>query len=172
MKKIIFLLFVYFLQFNLVTANTKIAFIDMDKVLSTSKPGSSVLKQLNTINNINFDGFKSDEKNLKEKEIKLIAQKNILSEVDFKSSLDKLKLEIKKYNEKRNKINNDFNKLKTDNTNKLLKMINLILIKYSNEKSLSLILQKKNLIIGKIELDITEDVIKIVNSDIDEFNIK
>ena len=58
MKKIIFLLFVYFLQFNLVTANTKIAFIDMDKVLSTSKPGSSVLKQLNTINNINFDGFK------------------------------------------------------------------------------------------------------------------
>ena len=42
----------------------------------------------------------------------------------------------------------------------------------SNEKSISIILQKKDLIMGKKELDITGEVIKIVNSEIKEFKIK
>ena len=69
-------------------------------------------------------------------------------------------------------MNVDFNNIKLASTNKLLKMVNLILIEYSKDKSISIILQKKNLIIGKKELDITEDVIKIINSDIDNFKIK
>ena len=51
-------------------------------------------------------------------------------------------------------------------------MINSILIKYSNEKSISIILQKKDLVIGKNELDITDEIIKIVNTDVGEFKIK
>ena len=65
-----------------------------------------------------------------------------------------------------------FNKLKVDNTNKLLKLINPILTKFSNDNEISIILQKKNLIIGKTELDITDEVIKIINSKIKDFKIK
>ena len=109
---------------------------------------------------------------LKEKETKLISQKNILSDVDFQSNINKLKLEIKNYNDNRNKIRDDFNKLKIDSTNRLLKLINPIMVKYSNEKSISLILQKKDLIIGKTELDITSEIIKIINNNIDVFKIQ
>ena len=42
-----------------------------------------------------------------------------------------------------------FNKLKVDNTNKLLKLINPILTKFSNDNDISIILQKKNLIIDR-----------------------
>ena len=172
MKKFFLVFFIYFIKFNLVLANTNVAFIDMDKILIESKPGSSILSQLNNIKNKNSNVFKKDEKKLKEQEAKLISQKNLLSEVDLQKNVKKLKLEIKNYNEKKNKMNVDFNKIKIANTNKLLKMVNLILIKYSKDKSISIILQKKDLIIGKKELDITEDVIKIVNSNIDEFKIK
>ena len=65
-----------------------------------------------------------------------------------------------------------FNKLKVENTNKLLKLINPILTKFSNDNDISIILQKKNLIIGKTELDITDEVIKIINSEIKDFKIK
>ena len=65
-----------------------------------------------------------------------------------------------------------FNKLKVENTNNLLKLINPILAKYSTEKKISIILQKKNLIIGKTELDITDEIIKIIDSEIKEFKIK
>ena len=171
-KKIFIIIFSLYLNFNFVSANTDIAFIDMDKVISMSKVGVSVLKQLNTINDKNLKEFKIKENNLKTKETKIISQKKLISNEEFQSSISKLRLEVKKYNNDRKKIINNFNRLKIVNTNNLLKMINPILIKYSNEKSISIILQKKDLIMGKKELDITGEVIKIVNSEIKEFKIK
>ena len=167
------LIFIFLLtQFNLVNANINAAFIDMEKVLSSSKPGSSLLKQLNLINDKSLKKFQKDEKILKENEKKLISQKNILSNEEFQYNVNTLRLEINKYNEKKKKIISDFNKLKINNTNKVLKMINSILIKYSDKKSISMIFQKKNLIIGNTKLDITDEIIKIVNSDISEFKIE
>ena len=172
MKKIFIIFFIYLIQYNIVLADTNIVFIDMDRVISTSKAGSSIVKQLSDINKKNSSKFKNDAKILKEKETKLISQKNILSDVEFQSNVNNLKLEIKNYNDNRNKINNDINKLKIDNTNKLLKLINPVMARYSKEKSISLILQKKNLIIGKTELDITDEIIKLIDNDIAQFKIQ
>ena len=63
-------------------------------------------------------------------------------------------------------------KLKVDNTNKLLQLINPILIKFSDDNSISLILQKKDLVVGKNELDITDKIIKIINNEVEVFKIK
>jgi outer membrane protein len=173
MKIILSSILVIFLLFtNQVFSEQKIAFIDMDRVISTSKSGSSILKQLTDHNNKNLDFLKKEEKRFKEKETKLISQKNIISETDFKSKVDELKSEIKNYNRNRNKMLADFNKLKVDNTNNLLKLINPILVKFSNDKEISIILQKKDLVVAKTELDITDEVIKIVNSEVKEFKIK
>ena len=166
----IFSLFLFFA--NTVNSEQNIAFIDMDRVISKSNSGSSILNQLNDINNKNLIFLKKEEKKFKEKEAKLISQKNIISETDFKTKINSLKVEIDKYNQNRNKIITEFQKLKVDNTNKLLKLINPILIKFSNEKKISILLQKKDLIIGKTELDITDEVIKIINTEVKEFKIK
>jgi len=164
---VIFLLFT-----NQAFSEQKIAFIDMDKVISTSKSGSSVLKQLTNLNKKNSKFLKDEEKKFKEKEKKLISQKNIISETDFKNKVNELKSEIKSYNQNRNKMLADFNKLKIDNTNNLLKLINPILVKFSDDKEIAIILQKKDLVVAKTQLDITDDVIKIVNSEVKEFKIK
>ena len=166
----IFSLFLFFA--NIVNSEQNIAFIDMDRVISKSNSGSSILNQLNDINNKNLIFLKKEEKKFKEKEAKLISQKNIISENNFKTKVNTLKVEIDKYNQNRNKIITEFQKLKVDNTNKLLKLINPILIKFSDEKKISILLQKKDLIIGKTELDITEEVIKIINTEVKEFKIK
>ena len=102
----------------------------------------------------------------------MISQKNIISETDFQNKINELKAEIRKYNQNRNKMIEDFNKLKVNNTNNLLKLINPILIKFSNDKEISIILQKKDLVVAKTQLDITDKVIKIINSEIKEFKIK
>ena len=80
------ILFIFLLFTNQVFSEQKIAFIDMDKVISTSKSGSSILKQLTDLNNKNSKFLKDEEKKFKEKETKLISQKNIISEADFNSS--------------------------------------------------------------------------------------
>ena len=102
----------------------------------------------------------------------MISQKNILSEEQFNKEINLLKSDIKKYNDDRNKINNDFNKLKLENTNKLLQLINPLLRTYADENSIEMVLQKKNIIMGKTEFDITEKIITIVNNNINEFKIK
>ena len=144
----------------------------MDKVISTSKSGSSILKQLTELTNKNSKFLKNEENKFTPSETKLISQKNIISDADFKKKVDELKSKIEDYNKNRDKMIKDFNKLKIDNTNKLLKLINPILLKFSNDNELYIILQKKNLVIGKTELDITEEVIKIVNLEVKEFKIK
>ena len=165
-----FFIFLFFI--NSVNSEQNIAFINMDKVISTSKSGSSILKQLTDLNNKNLQFLKNEEKKFKEKETKLISQKNIISEADFQNKVNELKSEIKNYNQNRDKMINEFNKLKVDNTNNLLKLINPILLKFSDDKEISIVLQKKDLVVAKTELDITEDIIKIVNAEIKEIKIK
>ena len=173
MKIIFSSILITFLFFtNQALSEQKIAFIDMDKTISTSKPGSSILKQLTDLNNENLKFLKNEEKKFKEQETKLISQKNIISETDFKNKVNELKSEIKNYNQIRNKILADFNKSKIDNTNNLLKLINTILIKFSNDKEIAIIFKKKDLVVAKTQLDITDEVIKIINSEVKEFKIK
>ena len=173
MRILLLSIFSIFLFFNNpANSQQKIAFIDMDKVFSVSNSGSSILKQLNNLNNKNLKFFENEEKTLKEKETKLISQKNIITEVDFINKVAELKSDIKNYNQNKKTIIKDFNKLKVENTNKLLKLINPILVKFSNDKEISLILKKKNLVVAKTELDITDEIIKIINTEVKEFKIK
>ena len=172
MKNFILLnVFIFIIFFNKVNAEQKIAFLNMDQVISKSNAGSSILKQLNKLNDKNLSSLNKIEKNIKEKETKLISQKNIISESEFINKVELLKKEINEHNQNRKKLISKFNKLKIENTNKLLELINPILIKYSNDNEISFILQKKDLIIGKTEFDITDDILKIINNDIKEFNI-
>ena len=173
MKKLFIIIFIFSLShFNLASSNTNISFIDMNKVLSASKVGSSLLKQLRDLEEKNKQSFTKTESILKKKESEIISQKNILSVEEYKKKIIDLKLEVKKYNQNRKKTINNINQKKIENTNALIQLINPILIEYSNEKSISMILQKKNLIIGQKELDITIDIIKLIDNNIKEFKIK
>ena len=173
MMKIFSICIIIFTIFlNAVNAEQKIVFLDMDRIVSTSNTGLSIINQLKDLSDKNLTFLNEQENDFKEKESKLISQKNIISESEFKNKADKLKKEINVLNKNRNKIITDFNKLKIKNTNKLLKMINTILMKFSNDNSISFILQKKDLVVGKSELDITDEILKIENNEVKSFKIK
>ena len=170
--KFFFIFLIFSIFFNNVNAEQKIVFLNMDRIVSTSSVGLSILKQLKDLSDKNTALLNKKEKNFKEKETILISQKNIISETEFKNKVNQLKKQINEHNINRNKLITDFNRLKIQNTNKLLKLINPILLKFSNDNAISFILQKKNLVIGKTEFDITDKILKIVNNDVKEFKIK
>ena len=173
MKKLFIIYFILFsTSFNIVKANNNVSFIDIEKVLSTSKSGLSLIDQLQKINKKNNEKFNKNAKLLKENEAKIISQKNVISEEIFKKEIKQLQIDVKKYNDNRNKIIANFNKIKVENTNSLIQMINPILKDYADKNSISIILQKKNIVMGKNEYDITDKIIEIVNMNIKEFKIK
>ena len=57
-------------------------------------------------------------------------------------------------------------------SSEFFKKINPILGKYATDNDISFILQKKNIIMGKTELDITNDILKIVDSEISKIKFE
>ena len=77
MKYFLLFFFSIFLFFiNSVNSEQNIAFINMDKVISTSKAGSSILKQLTDLNNKNLQFLKKNYLTRKSR-IKLFLRKKI-----------------------------------------------------------------------------------------------
>ena len=56
--------------------------------------------------------------------------------------------------------------------NEILKHINEILTKYSQNESISLIIEKKNVVIGKTDLDVTSDVLSLLNKKIKKIELQ
>ena len=171
-RLILFFVFSILLISNQTFAKTNIVFVDMPKVISTSEVGKSILGQLKILNEKTLSNFEKEEKILKEKESAIIAKKNILSSSEYIKEVDTLKLEITKYTQKRKKIINELKELKVKNINKLSNQVSKILINYSADNTISMILKKELIITGKSNLDISEDIIKLVNQNIKDFKIK
>ena len=70
------------------------------------------------------------------------------------------------FKKKKISINEKFNKMKLDKTNEMVKSLNTILSKFADENEISLIIQKKYIVIGKSGLDITEKILDIFNKEI------
>jgi outer membrane protein len=165
------IIFLIILQ-SVIIADDKITYINMEVLMNKSIAGQSIVKQLEGMHKKNIKNFKSSEENLKNEEKNILAQKNILSKEEFENKIKLLRNEAKKYRENRRKAIDELNSKRIAATSELLKVINPILKNYSADNSISMIFQKKNIIIGKVELDITNDVLKIINDKIKKINIK
>ena len=173
MKIKLFFIFLFFLTLGINTAHseTKIAYIDMEFIFNNSIAGKQITETLNLINKNNQKFFDKKEDELKKEELKIISQRNILKKNEIEEKLKKLQNEATIYRtEKAQKIN-EFNKKKINATEQLFKSIEPILIDYSNKNSISIFLQKKNIVIGKSELNKTSEILKIVNQKIKKIEL-
>ena len=171
MKKYFLIFFILIFTENLY-ADNKIIYIDINKIISNSESGKYLNKELNKINNENITEFKNIEKELKAEEESILKQKNILKESEFNSKVSELREKVKSYNEFKNKKNNDLKKLRDNAAKKILDILNLILSEYSAKNSISLIIDKKNIIIGKSELDVTNQIMELLNKKIKKVDLK
>ena len=164
MKKIYFyLLILIFFPFN---TFAKIAYIDLNLILNKSDVGKFVNAHIEKIKNENNTKYKEQENKLIKKEKLLISQKNILNVDEFNKKIVVLTEEVRKYRvDKKNSLDK-INKIKIDYTKEILKTLNPIITKYVDSNSISIVIPKKNIIVGKKNLDITDQIIKLLNDNI------
>jgi len=93
-----------------------------------------------------------------------------LKKEEYQNQVIKLQNEVKSYNKKRKKILDELNKKKVQSSKKVFEKLNPILTDYMKTNSISLILRKKDIIVGKKSLDITSDIIELLNKEIQEIN--
>ena len=165
----------FFLCFFLFSLNSysldQVVIVDIDYLLNNSKAGKNIQEQLKKINDARIKEIKSKDKLFKDKEAKLIAQKKILSEQEFAKKVNELKKEVIKSNSLRQKEMDQSNKKRNDALSKLLKEINKILIEYSEKTKISMMLDKKNVIISRNENDITKEILNLLDKKITKIKL-
>ena len=141
-----------------------IVFVDMDKIIANSNAGKKIQNSMDKFAKKENQKFDTIEANLKKKEEEILKQKNILSKEELDKKVKSFQIELSKLRKEKIKFNRSIIKRNQESTNKIVNEINKILTEYASNNSVSLIIQKKNIIIGKTELDITPQILKEFNS--------
>ena len=106
-KEKIILIVVSIFFFQPCFAENKIAFIDIDLLLSKSIPSKNLFDQLKKLEDDKLNGFKKKEKEFKANENKIISTKNLISREEYNKKVKIFKDQIKNYqNSKKTIIKN------------------------------------------------------------------
>lgn len=146
-------------------AEKQIAFIDIDLIMNQSEFGKRSYKKIDDDFIRENEKLLKIEKNLVSKEQEILKQKNVLSEEQLNKKIGDLKKEFNDFQRKKRSMNEKFNKMRLDKTNQMVQSLNNILSKYADENDISLIIQKKFIVIAKSGLDITSEILKIFNKE-------
>ena len=157
--KILLLLFISVPGYS----SEKIVYLDVEMIMQKSIAGKSIIDQLKKKREISISKFQKKEKDIIDKEKKLIAQKNVLSKEEFESKIIELRKDISNYQKERNKTSNEIARSRVKASTKLIKKLTPILEEYSKKNSIKIIVQKKNIVMGKKEYDITKDILELIN---------
>ena len=139
--------------------------------MHNSIAGKSITSQLENNHKKNISKFKIIEEQLKKEESEIISQKNVLVKEEFEQKIIDLRDKANKFRKERNTNINNLNNQRLEATSKMITLVRPILSEFSDKNSISLIIDKKNIIIGKTLLDITDDILKIVDEKIGKIQL-
>ncbi len=161
--KLIFLFSILSAQ-NLYSSEiNNIGFIDVDYLIKNSEIGKKTLKILEDKNLENIKILKEREKKLKDKENELTNKKNIISSEEFNNEVKKLKIKIKELRNDQKLLAKNFNEFKNKELNELLKKYNVVIQDFMNKNSVDIVIDKKNIYIGKATSDLTKLILDQIN---------
>ncbi len=147
-------------------AQNNIAFIDIDLILKNSNIGKSLLDRFEEVNKKNANELKIKENDLKKLEDEIKKKQNIISREELEKEINILKNKINEFNKAKNNLILDFEKSRNKDINEFLLRINPIIQEYMNENSIDILLERKNVFIGKNDSDITSIIINKINDNL------
>ena len=169
---ILFICFFLFAFNEQVKAEDKIVFVDLTYLYNNSNAGKKVSNELkNKRDKINKD-FKSFGKKIEDEKKTLFAQKNVIAEDEYKKKFIQLEKKVQEYNsiisKKRNDLAESNNNVRID----FAKQLRPILEQYSKENSITMIIKKENLLIGKNTIDVKKDLLELFNKKVKNISTK
>lgn len=162
--KLIFLFSILSAQNSYSSEISNIGFIDIDFLIKNSEIGKKTLKILEDKNLENIKILKKKEKKLLDEENELKNKKNIISSDEFNNEVKILQIKIKELRNEKKLLANNFNELKNKELNELLKKYNVVIQDFMSKNSIDIIIDKKNIYIGKASSDLTKLILDQINN--------
>ena len=158
-------LMVFFLFFNITTAYSeeKIAFVDIDFLIQNSDIGKSALAKIKIEDEKNISTLKKKTKELKDLENDIKNKKSILSPEAYENEVKLFKEKVNNYSNEKNTIVTNFNDFKKKEIDKIFKKITPIIKSYMDTNSVSILLDTKNIFMGNVNNNLTNEILKEIN---------
>ena len=166
LNKFFFIFIFFFLNIAQANSSEPIAYVDMDFIIKNSEIGKKTMNSINILNDKNINELKKKEKILKDLESKIISKKNIISKENFDKEVLLFKEKANKFKEEQSKMVEDFNNYKKKEFDDILSKISPIINAYMEKKSVKILLDSKNILIGRSNLNLTNEVLIEINEKI------
>ena len=153
-------------------AEQKIVYIDMKIVLNQSKAGKEAQDFLQKSFKTNQKKFADLEEDLKKEEKDLLAKKTILSKDDYQKKADGLRKKVIDYQSDRRSSLDKIAVQRANARKKLLEKIDPLLNAFIKENNISMVVDKKGIYGGSVDLDITKKIIEKLNKELPSLNLK
>ena len=172
LKKIFFILIFLTLSVNILKAEDKVSYIDIDYLLTNTIAGKELLNALKKEEELKINKFKSDDANFKNEEKKILTKKNLISKEEINKEMKILQSKVQKYNKEKLKEIDEFKIKRNRNIINFLNLINPIIEKYMSDNSIYMLIDKKNVFIASKEYDITNNLIELIDNKIKNIDLK
>ena len=151
--------------------NTSVGVLDLNRVLLDAKAAKKAAEEIDQIaKNIENELIKSDEDMINEQN-KLIEAQSIMAPEAFELKRKEYEEKVQNYNiERQNKVLS-IDKLVESSRNEILDKLKPILEKISETKGITVILEKGTVLLNADKMDITDEVIKILNKELPKIEV-
>ena len=151
--------------------NTSIGVIDINKILSESDAAITAAKEIEEIAiEIENEIKLSDEEIIKEQNL-LIESQSIMAPEAFESKRNEYEIKVQKYNNERQSKLMKIDELIAVSRNDILTAIKPILEEISNEKGITIVLEKASIMLNAEKMDITNEVLKKLNKSLPSIKV-
>jgi len=161
-KKIIVISIVFF-SFQSTLLSDVPYFIDFKYILNESKAGKDAQIFLKKKLNNGIKKLQDKEKAIQESEKKIIQQKKVINAEEYKKKVKELRNKVASLQKERNDLLDSVAKQRAKARTELLKNLNPIMKEYMKEKNIRMIMNKNSILLADENLDITQEIIKILN---------
>ena len=168
-KNLLFIIIIIGLTVTNLSAQTP-HFIDFQKILNESIAGKKAQNQLKNSLEQTVKKLEQTQKNLQDQEKKIIQQKKLISPEEYKKQVDDLRKKVSDLQKNRANALQKISKQRAKAKKELLKNLNPIIQNYMQEKKIRMVLNKKDLILADEKLDITKNIMDILNKKIKSIN--
>ena len=165
-QRFISIIFLILLSSNNSFSEEKIAFIDIDYIIQNSSIGKKMLTEINDIDKKNINSLNKKNKILKDLELEINNKKNIISEEAFKLEVISFRKKLQDFTNEKNKMANEFSDYKKKKIQDIFEIITPVINEYMENNSLDILLDKKNIFIGRKKVNLTKELLDEINNKI------
>ena len=171
-SKIFLISLTLLLSINNLKANDKVAYLDIDFILTNTIAGKTLLTNLQKQEEVKINQFRTNDEKFKDNEKKILSKKNIVSDDELNKEMRELQINFKKYNKNKKIEIENLKKKRSENIINFINLINPIIEKYMTDSSIYMLIDKKNVFIANKDYDITNNLIELINNQIKNIEIK